>query len=100
MLSFTDNGNEDSDLPIEVEGKFLTDMKVRPNNEGQLLCGGFYSGQGAYSVEGSFFLKVNASNGDVETASFEDFGIDFITQNLSARQEKKARKKGCEGEDA
>ena len=97
VLSYTDNGKKDSDLPIEVEGKFLTDMKVRPNNEGQLLCGGFYSGQGTYSVEGSFFLKVNASNGDVETASFEDFGIDFITQNLSARQEKKARKKDAKG---
>ena len=34
---------------------------------------------------------------DVETASFEDFGIDFITQNLSARQEKKARKKDAKG---
>ena len=41
VLSYTeDNGKKDSDLPIEVEGKFLTDMKVRPNNEGQLLCGG------------------------------------------------------------
>lgn len=97
VLSYTNQGKEENDLPIEVDGKFLTDMKVRPNNDGQLLCGGFYSGQGTYSVEGSFFLKVNASNGDVETASFEDFGIDFITQNLTARQEKKARKKDAKG---
>lgn len=97
VISYTQNGKEENDLPIEVEGKFLTDMKVRPNNNGELLCGGFYSGLGRYSIEGSFFLRVDSKTGDVKTASFEDFGIDFITQNLSARQEKKARKKDAKG---
>ena len=97
ILSF--NGGRDSDTPVQVEGKFITDMQIAIDKDLNVLCGGFCSALGTFSIEGSFFLKLNSSSNEVVSESYKAFGIDFITQHMSKRNEKKAKKKDKKGKD-
>ena len=97
ILSYDSKGS--SDKPVEVEGKFITDMQIAIDKDLNVLCGGFYSALGTFSIEGSFFLKLDDESNEIVSESFEAFGIDFITQHMSKRKEKKAKKKDKKGKD-
>jgi hypothetical protein len=99
VLTYENNGVDVSDNIIEVEGKFLTDLKLAINDDLDVMCGGFYSSLGTFSIEGSFFLKIDGDSYEIVSESYEDFGIDFITQNMSNRQERKAKKKDAKGKE-
>jgi hypothetical protein len=99
ILTYENNGIDMSDNIVEVEGKFLTDMKIAVTKDLDILCGGFYSALGTFSIEGSYFLKIDGDSYEIVSESFEDFGIDFITQNMSNRQERKAKRKDAKGKD-
>lgn len=97
VLSYYSNGEKLSEYPIKIEGKFLTDMRIVINDEQDIICGGFYSSEGTFSIEGSYFLKIDGKTKEIKSKSFQEFGIDFITQNMSDRQEKKTKKKAAKG---
>jgi spore coat protein CotH len=97
ILAYRDQGESLQQYPVEIEDRFLTDMQVAVTQAGDLLCAGFWSDKGTFSIKGSYFLSVSRESGDVMRKSFEEFGIDFITQHMSERQEKKTRKKEEKG---
>ena len=97
VLSYTDKGNKLTEYPIEVEDHFLTDMIITINEDKDIVCGGFYSAKGTFTVKGSYFLKIDDETKEIKAKSFNEFGIDFITQNMTERQEKKSNKKAEKG---
>lgn len=99
ILCYHNNGSEMKEYPIKLEGKFLTDMQIAINEKNEIICGGFYSNEGTYSIIGSYFLKLSGETKEIMTKSFKEFGIDFITQNMTERQEKKTKKKEEKGKD-
>ncbi|MFY0599736.1 MAG: hypothetical protein JXR03_08685 [Cyclobacteriaceae bacterium] len=99
VLSFLDQGEETEEYEIDLEGKFLTDMKIAITDELDIICSGFYSNTGTYSILGTYFIKVDAESKEIVNQSSKEFGIDFITQNMSTRQVKKAVKRSAKGKD-
>jgi len=99
IISYYSNGELRKNYPILIEGKFLTDMKIAINDEGDIICGGFYSEEGTFSIMGSYFLKVNSESKEIINKNFKEFGIDFITQNMTLKEEKKTKKKDKKGKD-
>ena len=99
ILAYTKNGTELNQYPIEIKEKFLTDMKIAVNEEGNIICGGFYSEVGTFSINGSYFLKVDGETKAILSKSFKEFGIDFITQNMTEKEERKTMKKERKGKD-
>ena len=97
ILAYREQGEYLQKYPVEIDDRFLTDMKVAVNQAGDLLCAGFWSDKGTFSIKGSYFLRVDRESGDIQRKSFEEFGIDFITQHMTEKQEKKARKKEEKG---
>lgn len=97
VLSYTNNGNTLTEYPIVVEDHFLTDMIITINENKDIICGGFYSAKGTFTVKGSYFLKIDGKTKEIKAKSFNEFGIDFITQNMTERQEKKSKKKAEKG---
>lgn len=95
------NGKSDDlkNYRVEISGKFLTDMQIAVAPNQDIVCGGFYSDEGTTSIKGSYFLRIDASTKEIKSKSFNDFGIDFITQNLTERKEKKVKKKADKGKD-
>lgn len=99
ILSYTNNGDTFNEYPIAIEEKFLTDMTVGEDVNQDLVCAGFYSDEGTFSIKGSYFLKINGKTKTIDLKTFKEFGIDFITQNLTERQEKKVKKKEAKGKN-
>lgn len=99
ILSYYNNGNELKEYPVVVEGKFLTDMQIAINDNQDIICGGFYSSEGTFSIEGSYFLKINGQTKEINSKEFQKFGIDFITQNMTKKEEKKRKRKYAKGKN-
>ena len=46
ILSYYNEGKEFKKYPVQVDGKFLTDMKIAVGTNDNIICAGFYSNVG------------------------------------------------------
>jgi hypothetical protein len=97
ILSYKNGGKDFKEYELNLEDKFITDVRIAALPNGDLACAGFYSDRGTFSIKGSCFLRVNGQTGELMKVSSSEFGIDFITQNMTERQEAKAKKKEEKG---
>lgn len=99
IISYYSQGKKVKKYPVKVQGKFLRDMQIAIGTNNNIICAGFYSSKGTFSISGTFFLKINRNSKKIVTQNFKEFGIDFITQNMTVRQEKKTKKKKAKGKN-
>ncbi len=99
IVSYYSKGTTVKKYPVKIEGKFLTDMQIQIGTNQNIICAGFYSSQGTWSVEGTYFLKINKNSRKIVSKNFKKFDIDFITQNMSVREEKRTKKKKAKGKN-
>jgi hypothetical protein len=101
VFAYKEKGTLLKEYPVSLPDRFLTDMQIEILNNKDLICAGFYSNLGAFSINGTYFLTVDAKTAEVKTKSFKEFAIDFLTQNMTEREAKKAERreeKGMENE--
>lgn len=86
---------------IPAGERFLQDMKLRLiDDDGDILCGGFWGNKGSWSVRGAYFMRIDGDTKEIVHQSFKEFDNDFITQYMTEKEEKKATKKAeRKGED-
>lgn len=99
ILSYIDEGKTLKEYDVVVKDKFLTDMQLAIADNTDLICAGFYSNVGTFSIKGSYFLTINSESKQIKTKSFKEFGLDFITQDMTKKQKKKTKKKAEKGKD-
>jgi hypothetical protein len=99
VFAYLDKGKNVKQYPISLEDRFLTDMQIEILDNKNLVCAGFYSEKGTFSVRGTYFLVVDPATKAIKTKSFKEFSLDFITQNMTEREAKKATKREAKGED-
>ena len=92
LLVYRSGSDAPSDHPIEVADKFLQDLTLSLGNEGDILCGGFFSNKGTFSIRGTFFLKLDRVTKAVVHESYKEFDRDFITKYMTEKEERKATK--------
>jgi hypothetical protein len=98
VFAYSSKGDAMKQYTISLDDRFITDMQIEILNN-NLVCAGFYSQKGTFSIRGTYFLTVDVATKEIKTKSFKEFGIDFIAQNMSKHDEKKAKKKEEKGED-
>lgn len=98
VFAYNNNGTEEKQYTLSLEDRFITDMQIEVNND-NLVCAGFYSNKGTYSIRGTYVLNVDLKTKEIKTRSFKEFGIDFITQNMSNREAKKAKRTDKKGDE-
>ncbi|MBL8000828.1 MAG: hypothetical protein JNL05_02595 [Flavobacteriales bacterium] len=90
------------DETIKVEGKFLQDLTLSLGKDGDILCAGFYSDKGSWSIRGTFFLRIDRVTKSIVHQSFKEFDKEFITAYMTEKEkgkaERKAERKGEEVE--
>lgn len=81
--------------PISVEVKypdvFITDLIVKPDREGNLLLGGFFSNKNSSQVAGLLFGKIDGSINEITTLTKQNFSEDFLAKYLTPRQIERKR---------
>lgn len=99
VLSYSKDNAQANEYKIQLKEKFITDLQVdiAPNKD--IVCAGFYSNESSYAVKGSFYLSIDNEQKTVNKSSYKEFGMDFITHNMTAKQEKKAKKKESKGKN-
>jgi hypothetical protein len=63
---------------IEVEGKFLSEMKFTIGNDNNLVCVGLYSEKCISRSLGCYFLKIDKNSKGFITQTFTKFDNDFV----------------------
>ncbi len=99
VIAYLDKGQTVKEYPVEVEGKFLTDMQIAVTDDKDIICAGFYSDNGSFSIKGSYYLKISGEDKNLLSESYKDFGVDFLTQNLTQRQSNKVEKRAKKGKN-
>ncbi|WP_375561759.1 hypothetical protein ACE193_04185 [Bernardetia sp. OM2101] len=99
VLSYIEEGKTLKEYDVIVKDKFLTDMQLAIADNSDLICAGFYSNVGTFSIEGSYFLTIDDESKQIKTKSFKEFGLDFITEDMTEKQKKKTKKKADKGKD-
>jgi hypothetical protein len=99
VFAFREKGTAMKQYHIQLEDRFLSDMQIEILDNRNLVCAGFYSEKGTFSVRGTYFLVVDAATTEIKTKSFKEFGMDFITQNMSEREARKAARREEKGEE-
>ena len=92
VIAYKDQGNLSVSSTIEITDKYIYELNIAINDNDQIIGTGFYS-DGGSGVKGIFFTRVSKITGEIEKQSYKEFGIDFIKQNLTVKQEKKIDKK-------
>lgn len=99
VLSYRNEGKDLEEYPIKFKDKFLTDMKIEITNDRDIICAGFYSNEGTTSIIGSYFMRIDPSTKTVKKQGSKEFGIDFIAQNVTEREENRIKRKAKKGKN-
>jgi hypothetical protein len=97
IFAYRDNGTTTKQYSVRLEDRFLSDMQIEILDNRNIICAGFYSEKGTFSVGGTYFLVVDAATREIKTKSFKEFDINFITQNMNERDAKRAARKEEKG---
>ncbi|MBP7274371.1 MAG: hypothetical protein KA974_11050 [Saprospiraceae bacterium] len=91
IISYKNEGTIEHVNKIDLGNQFITDMTYRVANDGNLICSGFYSGKGTYSIKGTFYFRLNTASNEISELNTKEFPFDFLTEYLSERNKEKAK---------
>lgn len=93
IMELSEEGTTFNQYEVDLDEKYVSTMRMRLNDQNELLCGGFYTVYDSYGSLGSFFVKINRETGKMTHKSFEPFDERFIVEDLDKRAKKKANKR-------
>jgi hypothetical protein len=93
VFAYRDKGATVKQYPISVADKFLTDMQIEILGNKNLVCAGFYSARGTFSIRGTYFMTVDAASKEIITKSFKEFPVDFLVANMTEGEANRTKKK-------
>jgi hypothetical protein len=91
----TPNGLDDYSL--NLKGKRIEAMTMQSDNKHIFTITGIYGEDKKAGITGVFYLRTNFDKQEIIDEGFQEFGKDFITQDWSDKQKKKADKKEAKG---
>ncbi len=91
VLSYTSDGNEAKEFRIDLPDKFVTDLTFRVAGDGTLICCGFYSERGTYSIKGAYYFRLDPVSGNMTNRNYQPFDFEFLTEFMSEKNKQKAK---------
>lgn len=83
ILAYTEKGERAQEYRIDLEEQFITDLTFRVGNDGNLVCAGFYSNKGTYSIIGTCFFQLDVTTKEIGQLNLMSFDFEFRTEYLS-----------------
>lgn len=99
ILAYTNNGEDFTEYKLDIDDKFITDLTFRVGDDGNLVCTGFYSEKGNYSIKGTYFFRLNAQTKELYNKNLKAFDFDFLTTYMRPKDVEKARKAARNGDE-
>jgi hypothetical protein len=99
VLTYSNSQESVKEYGISLGDKFLRDMQIAITSKEDIICAGFYSEQGMSSIKGTYFLKIDGVTKQIISKSSKEFDLDFITLEMTEKEEDKTKKKLEEGKN-
>lgn len=99
ILGYREDGADVEEYSVSLGDMFLTDMKIDVSPKKDIICAGFYSERGTFSIKGTYYLRIDRKTKEIERISSKEFDIDFITMNFTEAQERRAKKREAKGKN-
>lgn len=99
IIAYRNEASEKFDYELKLPEKYISSVTMSINNEGNIVCAGFYSKVSINSIDGSFFLTLDSKTKAVISSNYKEFDIEFMTEYMTEAQEKKAKKREDKGKD-
>ena len=84
LVTFDGDSSLVEDYELKLGDKFVTDIDMFLEEDGNVTCSGFYSNRGMGNAAGTFMLKVNRSNQSIEGKVLNDFDPSFSASFLES----------------
>ena len=97
ILAYTEDGQEKQQYTVDLGEKFITDLTFRVGDDGHLVCTGFFSDKGTYSVKGTYFFRLNPETKEVYNQNLKEFDFDFLTEYHSDGGKRRAARAAQDG---
>ena len=91
ILSYLENGDRVEEFRVDLDQKFVTDLTFRVAKSGTLICSGFYSEKGTYSIKGAYYFRLDPQTREINNQNFQPFEFDFLTEFMSDKKKEKAK---------
>ena len=97
ILAYTKDGEEKQQYTIDIGEKFITDLTFKVGDDGHLVCTGFFSDRGTYSVKGTYFFRLNPETKEVYNQNLKEFDFNFLTEYHSDGGKRRAARAERDG---
>jgi hypothetical protein len=101
VLSYQNEGKSERETTVKVEGKFLKDMKIAIDLEGNVICTGFYSEEYKKEeeggIKGTYFMRIDHKSGELIARHMKEFGLDLVVLERSERMAEKIKRDAIKG---
>lgn len=97
VLAYTEKGERAQEYLIDLEDQFITDLTFRVANSGNLVCAGFYSNRGTYSIKGTCFFHLDVNTKEIVHLNLMPFDFEFRTEYMSEGRKDRAERAEVQG---
>jgi hypothetical protein len=91
ILAYRDKGATQKEYAVALRDEFVTDLGFNITDDGHIVCGGFYSQEGTFSIKGTYFMLIDAANGQVIRKGTKAFEPDFLELFMSEGKAEKGK---------
>lgn len=86
LFRYSQNLSNETHKTISLKDQFITDMQIGilPNND--VVCTGFYSEAGTFSIRGTYFIKLDARTNEIVKSQQKEFSAETISEGLTEKQ--------------
>lgn len=97
ILAYRQGGDDAEEYHVGLKDKFITDLTFRVADDGDLVCTGFYSERGTYSIKGTYFFRLNSKTKQIYNENSKEFNFEFLSVYMSPKDKKRAKKAASKG---
>ncbi len=92
IIAFREQGNATKEYKAQLKDKFITDLSFGVlESEGSIVCGGFFSEKGTFSIKGTFFMSIDAVSESIKKQGIKEFDKDFLEEFMSESKASKGK---------
>ncbi len=73
-------------LPLNAEGRYITDITFKLDKNEDIFLGGFYSNVGSNSIIGTIYFRVDNENFQIVNQQYDKLDNDFLERYMSQKQ--------------
>lgn len=87
ILCFSEGGTLEFNYDLKMGELFLVDKTLTLNDEGDIICAGFYSEEGKMAINGVFSVVIDGKSLEIKNSSRKAFEMDMVVGGITKKEE-------------